>query len=36
YGSTVITLLPPGVATLNPALQAETPVQLGQVLARRI
>lgn len=34
YGSTVITLLPPGVATLNPALQAQTPVRLGQALAR--
>ncbi|MBF6024377.1 archaetidylserine decarboxylase [Lysobacter niastensis] len=34
YGSTVIVLLPPGVATLNPALQAESPVTLGQALAR--
>ncbi len=33
YGSTVITLLPPGVARLNPALRAETPVRLGQALA---
>ena len=36
YGSTVIVLLPPGVATLEPTLVAETPVRLGQVLARRI
>lgn len=34
YGSTVIVLLPPGVATLDPALQAETAVRLGQPLAR--
>lgn len=34
YGSTVIVLLPPGVAELNPALKAESPVQLGQALAR--
>ena len=33
YGSTVIVLLPPGVATLDPALQAEAPVRLGQRLA---
>ena len=33
YGSTVIVLLPPGVATFDPALQAESPVQLGQRLA---
>ena len=33
YGSTVITLLPKGVATLSPALTSETPVQLGQRLA---
>ncbi len=33
YGSTVITLLPPGVAELNPALHAESPVKLGQRLA---
>ena len=35
YGSTVIVLLPPGVAVLDPALQAETPVKLGQRLATR-
>jgi phosphatidylserine decarboxylase len=35
YGSTVIVLLPKGVATLDPALGAETPVRLGQRLARR-
>ncbi|KLD77358.1 phosphatidylserine decarboxylase [Xanthomonas hyacinthi] len=35
YGSTVIVLLPPGVATLDPALAAESPVRLGQALARR-
>lgn len=34
YGSTVIVLLPPGVAELEPALQAESPVRLGQRLAR--
>jgi phosphatidylserine decarboxylase len=33
YGSTVVVLLPPGVATLEPSLQAETPVRLGQRLA---
>ncbi|CAN4278726.1 archaetidylserine decarboxylase [Pseudoxanthomonas sp. LjRoot125] len=33
YGSTVIVLLPPGVATLTPELQAESPVRLGQRLA---
>lgn len=33
YGSTVVVLLPPGVATLAPGLAAETPVQLGQRLA---
>ena len=33
YGSTVITLLPPGVAELNPQLKAESPVRLGQKLA---
>lgn len=33
YGSTVIVLLPPGVATLSPALSAETAVRLGQALA---
>ena len=36
YGSTVIVLLPPGVAELAPGLNAETPVRLGQALARRI
>ncbi len=35
YGSTVIVLLPPGVATLAPGLAAETPVRLGQRLATR-
>ncbi len=35
YGSTVIVLLPPGVAALDPALQGESPVRLGEVLARR-
>ena len=35
YGSTVIILLPPGVAELTPGLQAESPVRLGQALARR-
>ncbi len=35
YGSTVIVLLPPGVAELDPALQAESPVRLGQKLATR-
>ena len=33
YGSTVIVLLPKGVATLDPALHAESPVRLGQRLA---
>ena len=33
YGSTVIVLLPPGVAELAPGLSAETPVRLGQRLA---
>lgn len=33
YGSTVIVLLPAGVATLAPQLTAETPVRLGQRLA---
>jgi len=33
YGSTVIVLLPPGVAAFAPQLQAESPVQLGQALA---
>ncbi|MET0581466.1 MAG: archaetidylserine decarboxylase, partial [Pseudoxanthomonas sp.] len=36
YGSTVIVLLPPGVAELSPELKAESAVRLGQVLARRI
>ena len=36
YGSTVIVLLPAGVATLDPALVAEAPVRLGQALAKRI
>ena len=35
YGSTVIVLLPPGVAALAPELRAESPVRLGQALARR-
>ena len=35
YGSTVVVLLPDGVAELEPTLQAETPVRLGQALARR-
>lgn len=35
YGSTVIVLLPPGAATLNPQLSAEMPVRLGQRLALR-
>ena len=35
YGSTVIVLLPPGVASLAPNLGAETAVRLGQALARR-
>ncbi len=34
YGSTVIVLLPPGVATMDGSLRAETPVRLGQPLAR--
>jgi phosphatidylserine decarboxylase len=33
YGSTVIVLLPPGVAALAPGLGAESPVRLGQRLA---
>ena len=33
YGSTVIVLLPRGVADLSPGLAAETPVRLGQRLA---
>ncbi|MBO9883129.1 archaetidylserine decarboxylase [Xanthomonas sp. D-109] len=36
YGSTVIVLLPPGVATFDPALKAESPVRLGQALARLV
>ena len=35
YGSTVIVLLPKGVATLDTALAAEAPVRLGQRLALR-
>jgi len=35
YGSTVIVLLPPGVAQLEPGLGAHTSVRLGQALARR-
>lgn len=35
YGSTVIVLLPRGVASLSPALAAEQPVRLGQRLALR-
>jgi len=35
YGSTVIVLLPKGAATLDPALQAESPIRLGQRLALR-
>lgn len=34
YGSTVIILLPPGVAELESELRAESPVKLGQALAR--
>ena len=33
YGSTVIVLLPPGVAALTPGLGAESPVRLGERLA---
>lgn len=36
YGSTVITLLPKGVATLDASLAAESPVRLGQRLALRV
>jgi phosphatidylserine decarboxylase len=36
YGSTVIVLLPPGVAELAPGLCAEAAVKLGQRLATRI
>ena len=35
YGSTVIVLLPKGVAALDPTLKAESPVRLGQPLALR-
>jgi phosphatidylserine decarboxylase len=35
YGSTVIVLLPPGVAALADGLGAETAVRLGEALARR-
>ncbi|GAB3353110.1 archaetidylserine decarboxylase [Lysobacter tyrosinilyticus] len=35
YGSTVIVLLPKGVAELNPALRAQAPVTLGEQLALR-
>lgn len=35
YGSTVIVLLPPGVAALEGGLAAESSVRLGQALARR-
>lgn len=35
YGSTVIVLLPKGVAELNPELKAEAPVRLGRMLATR-
>lgn len=34
YGSTVIVLLPPAVGALAPGLGAESPVRLGQALAR--
>jgi phosphatidylserine decarboxylase len=33
YGSTVVVLLPPGIAELAPGLGAESPVRLGQRLA---
>ena len=36
YGSTVVVLLPAGVATLAPGLAAETAVRLGQRLATRV
>ncbi|KAB7770451.1 phosphatidylserine decarboxylase [Xanthomonas sp. LMG 12462] len=36
YGSTVIVLLPPGVAAFDPTLKAESPVRLGQALARLV
>ena len=35
YGSTVIVLLPKGVAALDPALRSESPVRLGERLAMR-
>jgi phosphatidylserine decarboxylase len=35
YGSTVIVLLPPGVAALDAGLSAEIAVRLGQALAKR-
>src|SRR5688572_24235120 len=35
YGSTVIVLLPKGVAELNPALRGQSPVRLGDQLALR-
>jgi phosphatidylserine decarboxylase len=34
YGSTVIVLLPKGVAELDPALRAQAPVRLGERLAK--
>ncbi|TYT25141.1 phosphatidylserine decarboxylase [Luteimonas viscosa] len=36
YGSTVVVLLPPGIAALEPSLGPEQPVRLGQALARRL
>ncbi|HST45576.1 MAG TPA: archaetidylserine decarboxylase [Luteimonas sp.] len=36
YGSTVVVLLPPGVAGLAPGLGAETAVRLGERLATRV
>jgi len=36
YGSTVIVLLPSGAAELEPGLGAQTPIRLGQALARRV
>lgn len=36
YGSTVVVLLPPGVAKFEATLQAETAVRLGQRLATRV
>jgi phosphatidylserine decarboxylase len=36
YGSTVIVLLPAGVAELDATLHAESPVRLGERLARRL